>query len=72
MSNIQIKHLILDKWGAEVRRLECDVNRLSFFFDNGNNWHFEIKSDDTEEDLLARLLGTAELITKRLLAKSGE
>ena len=73
MNNLKISHSKQDKNHNEViYQSDCEINKISFYFENGNNWHFIINTDDTEEVLLDRLNGITELIRKTLNAKNDE
>lgn len=67
--NIEILHMGFNKHYEAVEESECEINRLSFFFESGNSYHFETKPNDTEEVLLYRLLGVADLIKNKLQKK---
>jgi len=70
MSNLKIRHSKQDKYHKEViYQSDIEINQLSFYFENGNNWHFEIGRNATESDLLYRLLGVVELIKKTIEEK---
>ncbi len=69
MNNLRVNHRRFTKFGVDVatRYDETESNRLSFYFKDGENWHFEVKKNATKEELLSCLLGTAELIKKSII-----
>ena len=65
---MKIKTLKLNKFyetlDQEAKNFE--KQRVSFFFDDGDNWHFELSKDASKEELLSALRGMCELIVKTI------
>lgn len=65
---MNIKQRYFNKYGAEVNANSEDMEetRISFYFDDGDNWHFQLHEHSSKEELLTALLGVGELITVTL------
>ncbi len=59
-----IQKLSLGKSGREVVDGKPDhkETRVSFYFDDGDNWHFQLKRNASKRELKNALLGVAKLI----------
>ena len=63
---MRIELTLCDKYGCpvEINGAEVKETRISFFFDDGDNWHMQLKDTTSKRELKESLLGVAELIDK--------
>lgn len=64
---MKIKRTGCDLYGRPIEmagRREEEV-RLSFIFDDGDNWHFQLKNNATKAELKEALSGVVKLIDSK-------
>jgi hypothetical protein len=56
-----------DEFGGELSQTNklAKQTRISFYFDDGDNWHFQLKNSASKAELREALLGVVELINKQ-------